>query len=219
MEQIDVLVIGGGQSGLAVGYFLRRTTLSFVILDSEPSPGAHGNTPGTLCGSSLRPSGVRFPVIRCRVRVMTPTPPKTTCFATSPPMKSGMLLPVKRPVVVQSVARDGERMIVQTDSGSYAARAVVSATGTWRHPFWPHYPGAADFHGVQLHSAHYRSADAFAGKRVLVVGGGNSGAQILAEVSQVADTVWATKEPPLFYPTTWMVVSSFLGRPNDGRPR
>ena len=54
--------------------------------------------------------------------------------------------------------------------------------------------------GRQLHSAHYRSPGAFAGQRVIVVGGGNSGAQILAEVSRVAETTWVTRRPPRFLP-------------------
>jgi putative flavoprotein involved in K+ transport len=56
------------------------------------------------------------------------------------------------------------------------------------------------FRGQQLHSAHYVEAQPFAGKRVLVVGGGNSGAQILAEVSKVADATWVTPTEPLFLP-------------------
>ena len=51
--------------------------------------------------------------------------------------------------------------------------------------------------GGQLHSADYVEPAAFAGKRVLVIGGGNSGAQLLAEVSKVASTTWITLEPPL----------------------
>ena len=80
------------------------------------------------------------------------------------------------------------------------ARAVVSATGTWSEPYVPDYPGGEDFRGVQVHSAYYRAPDAYAGKKVLVVGGGNSAAQILAEVSRVADTTWATLEEPRFLP-------------------
>ncbi|MCV2449692.1 FAD-dependent oxidoreductase, partial [Paracoccus sp. DMF] len=53
---------------------------------------------------------------------------------------------------------------------------------------------------IQLHSAHYRNPQPFAGKRVLIVGGGNSGAQILAEVSEVAETIWVTLKEPVFLP-------------------
>ncbi len=76
----------------------------------------------------------------------------------------------------------------------------MSATGTWTQPFWPTYPGARDFTGRQLHAAQYRRPEEFTGQRVVVVGGGNSGAQILAEVSTVADTTWVTTRPPRFLP-------------------
>ena len=77
---------------------------------------------------------------------------------------------------------------------------VVSATGTWDQPFWPAYPGAGDFGGRQLHTAGYRTPEEFTGQRVVVVGGGNSAAQILAEVSTVAETVWVTPREPRFLP-------------------
>lgn len=109
-------------------------------------------------------------------------------------------LPTERPVRVSAVRRDGDRLMVETDRGVWSARAVVSATGSWQHPYVPGYPGHARFGGVQMHSAHYRSVEAFRGKRVLVVGGGNSGAQILADLSEVADTTWVTVKPPTFLP-------------------
>jgi hypothetical protein len=79
-------------------------------------------------------------------------------------------------------------------------RAVVSATGTWRRPHVPDYPGRETFRGEQTHSAHYVRPEPYAGKRVLVVGGGNSGAQVLAEVSRLADTSWVTLKEPTFLP-------------------
>jgi cation diffusion facilitator CzcD-associated flavoprotein CzcO len=89
---------------------------------------------------------------------------------------------------------------VHSEHGYWDAKAVVSATGTWSNPNIPAYPGAELFRGQQLHSAHYVEPLAFSGKRVLIVGGGNSGAQILAEVSQVADATWVTPTEPLFLP-------------------
>jgi hypothetical protein len=82
----------------------------------------------------------------------------------------------------------------------YQAKAVVSATGSWHKPFIPKYPGSELFKGNQLHSAHYRSSEGLAGKRVLIVGGGNSGAHILADVSKVASTTWVTLKEPSFLP-------------------
>jgi putative flavoprotein involved in K+ transport len=103
-------------------------------------------------------------------------------------------LVVRHGVRVTSVAhtgRDREAFIVQTTAGTGRSHTVVSATGTWSRPFWPVYPGAAEFTGRQLHAAEYGSPADFAGQRVVIVGGGNSAAQILAEISAdstVADT-------------------------------
>jgi cation diffusion facilitator CzcD-associated flavoprotein CzcO len=108
--------------------------------------------------------------------------------------------PVTRPVWVEAVERNHDGLIVRSAERSWSAKAVVSATGTWRSPFVPKYPGREAFTGTQLHSATYGGPEPFAGQRVLVVGGGNSGAQILAEVSTVADTIWVTERPPRFLP-------------------
>ena len=109
-------------------------------------------------------------------------------------------LPVRRAVDVTSVVQDGAYLRVETSNGRFRSRAVVSATGTWSTPFIPDYPGRDLFGGVQLHSARYETPDAFAGQTVLVVGGGNSGAQIVAEVSKIATTIWVTVTEPLFLP-------------------
>lgn len=111
-------------------------------------------------------------------------------------------LPVKRPVDVRAVRRSeaGDEFIVETDGGDFMARAVVSATGTLRSPHVPEYPGRRVFGGRQLHSSGYRRPEEFSGERVLVVGGGNSGAQIMAEVSRYADAAWVAPEEPKFLP-------------------
>lgn len=113
-------------------------------------------------------------------------------------------LPVRRPLRVDSVSRvdddSGGRLLVHTDRGSWASRVVISATGTFSRPFIPFVRGAGSFGGTQLHTADYRGAATLAGRRVLVVGGGNSAAQLLAEISEVADTTWATLRPPRFLP-------------------
>lgn len=198
MGTIDVAVIGGGQAGLATGYYLRRHDLSFAILDAEGGPGGawrHGWDSLTLFSpaawSSLpgwqMPGGERVPD---RAAVLD--------YLTA--YERRYALPVHRPARVRAVRRDGAGFAVATDTGVWRARAVVSATGTWRRPLWPLFPGQGAFTGRQLHSAQYRSPEAFAGQRVLVVGGGNSGAQILAEVSRVAETTWVTRRPPRFLP-------------------
>ena len=120
-------------------------------------------------------------------------------------------LPVERPARVREVACTrsldedprpaDDRLLVRTDANIYAARVVINATGTWSQPHWPAYPGMRDYGGIQLHTADYRSADDFAGRRVLVVGGGNSGAQIAADLLDTAAQVtWSTTRPPRYLP-------------------
>ena len=109
-------------------------------------------------------------------------------------------LPVERPVHVRAVHRGDDGFRLDTSAGDVHARAVVSATGTWSSPVMPALPGQRDFRGVLLHSATYAGPAQFAGRRVIVVGGGNSGAQIFAELSEMAHATWATREPPTFLP-------------------
>jgi cation diffusion facilitator CzcD-associated flavoprotein CzcO len=196
---LDVAVIGGGQAGLAVGYYLKRSGLSFAIFDAENGPGGawrrgwdslrlfsparYSSLPGWLMPGGAESYPSRDEAIEYLSRY-----------------EDRYGLPVYRPVRVEEVRREGETLVLKIGAGRVRARAVVSATGTWSKPYVPDYPGREDFRGEQLHSARYRSPGPFAGKRVLVVGGGNSGAQILAEVSTVADTTWVTLDEPEFLP-------------------
>nr|WP_245717750.1 FAD-dependent oxidoreductase [Nocardia jejuensis] len=78
------------------------------------------------------------------------------------------------------------------------SRGLVNATGTWDKPFIPFYRGAAEFAGRQLHAHDYRTATEFAGKHVVVVGGGITAIQLLDEISQVTTTTWVTRREPVF---------------------
>ena len=108
--------------------------------------------------------------------------------------------PMERPVAVTAVHATDSGLTVSSARRAWHARAVISATGTWGCPYRPRYPGHDRFQGRQLHAVSYRRPDEFAGQHVVVVGGGNSAAQILAEVSVVARTTWVTPRPPRFLP-------------------
>ena len=109
-------------------------------------------------------------------------------------------LPVRRHIQVSGVRANDRGLNIETDHGNWHTAFVISATGTWDTPFVPAYPGIAEFTGEQLHTVDYSSPERFRGRRVLIVGGGNSAAQIVAEVSMVAETTWATLRPPRFMP-------------------
>ena len=196
---LDVAVIGGGQAGLAVGYYLRRAGLSFVIFDSEEEPGGawqHGWDSLRLFSPAVYSSLPGW--IMPGGAEKYPSRDETIEYLTR--YEERYELPVYRPAHVEEVRRDGQTLTLKVGPARVRARAVVSGTGTWSEPYVPDYPGREGFRGEQVHSAHYRSPEPFAGKRVLVVGGGNSGAQILAEVSKVANATWVTLHEPEFLP-------------------
>lgn len=207
---VDVVVIGAGQAGLSAGYHLRRRGFvpsrgatpgdeTFVLLDSnEQAGGAWQHRWESLRMATV--NGIHelpgFPV--------PPADPDASSRDILPPYFSAYedryALDVQRPVRVSAVRRADDRadgrLLVETDRGSWAARYVINATGTWTRPFWPHYPGQSRFRGRQLHVADYVSAEDFAGQRVIVVGAGISAVQLLDEVSRVAETVWMTRREP-----------------------
>lgn len=197
----DVIVIGGGQSGLATAYYLEKEGADYLVLDNQKraggawrhtwqslrlfSPAFWSSLPGMIM-----PGGKNY----------YPTRFETIEYLRKYEEKYG--LQVQRPVKVDSVRKENNHFRLTTTNNrvEYTAKAIVSATGTWTHPYLPDYPGRERFRGRQIHSAGYRSPEPFQGERVLIVGDGNSGAQILAEVSKVADTLWITQGEPHFLP-------------------
>lgn len=199
-RSFDVIVIGGGQAGLAAGYYLRRAGLSFIILDGAGHPGGawqygwdslrlfspaqYSPMPGWWMPKQ---EGEEYPTATHVVDYLTE-------------YERRYELPVLRPVQVEAVRRDEHGFVVSSDHGTWHAPYVVSATGTWGAPIIPTYPGSDEYLGEQLHTVEYPSPQPFRGKKVAVVGGGNSATQILAEVSLVAETKWVTLREPRFMP-------------------
>ncbi|MGN9841381.1 ArsO family NAD(P)H-dependent flavin-containing monooxygenase [Nonomuraea sp. H19] len=197
---VDVLVIGGGQAGLAAGYYLRRAGADFVILDAQDRPGGAWRHawPSLRLFSPAQYSSLPGRMMPALPGGGYPSAADTVAYLAD--YERRYELPVLRPVQVHAVRRGGERLTVETDAGTWQARIVISATGTWWRPYVPHYPGIRDFQGKQLHTVGYRGPEPFHGRRVVIVGGANSAAQILAEVSTVADTTWVTLRPPRLLP-------------------
>ncbi|MFW6091971.1 MAG: FAD-dependent oxidoreductase [Actinomycetota bacterium] len=199
MNEVDVAVIGGGQAGLSTGYHLRRLGLDIVILDRSPGPGG---------AWQFRWPSLTFRTVHGIHRLpgmnLDDQDPDTPVADAVPryyaEYERRFDLPVRRPVRVERVSETASgRLLVETDAGTWRARALVNATGTWSKPFWPRYPGQERFTGRQLHAADYRHAGEFAGQRVVVVGAGASAIQLLLEIADVAaGTVWVTRRPPDF---------------------
>ncbi|TDU82201.1 cation diffusion facilitator CzcD-associated flavoprotein CzcO [Kribbella voronezhensis] len=196
VKTTQVVVIGAGQAGLSAAYHLVRMGFSrydgVLVLDRNPAPGGAWQhrwdslTMHDVHGIANLP-GVAVPESAGDERANEFVP---RYFAD---YEARFDLPVVRPVGVESVRRDGEHYLVSTDRDTYRADAIVNATGTWDRPFIPWYPGIETFGGRQLHTADYDGAAQFAGQHVLVVGGGASAVQLLAEISEVARTTWVTR--------------------------
>jgi thioredoxin reductase len=201
-RDVDVVVIGAGQAGLATAWALARQGFprgsGFVVLDADEAPGGawQHRWPSLTVGTTHRVHdlpGLPFEPDADNLRAADAVP----AYFADYERRFG--LPVHRPVRVLGVHRtvdDGFR--VETDAGDWTARAVVNATGTWTRPFVPRYPGQELFRGRQLHTVEYRSAEEFAGRHVVVVGGGASATQLLAEISTVTTTTWVTRRPPVW---------------------
>ncbi|TWF95612.1 NAD(P)-binding domain-containing protein [Saccharopolyspora dendranthemae] len=207
-----VVVIGGGQSGLSAGYHLQRRNFlsalehpdadqNFVVLDAgEAAGGAWRHR-----WESLRMATVNG-IFGLPGFSQPPVDPDEPSREAVPryfgAFEEATELPILRPVTVTAVRYDsphpGGDLVVETDQGSWATRAIINATGTWTNPVLPHYPGRETFTGTQLHTQDYASAERFAGLRVAVVGGGISAIQQLEEISRVATTFWYTRREPVF---------------------
>ncbi|KYF88599.1 hypothetical protein BE20_22560 [Sorangium cellulosum] len=99
---------------------------------------------------------------------------------------------------VERIEPEGDRWRVTTNDGDERLyRGVIIANGLQRQPSYPNLHGT--FTGETLHSADYRSANIFRGKRVLIIGGGNSGCDIAVDVSSSADTVFHSMRRPYYF--------------------
>lgn len=198
MAHHTTLIIGGGQSGLATAYYLLAAGVDTLVLDNGLTPGGAWNhswptlrllSPAEL--SSL--PGMAMPAIAGELR-----PAHIVEYLHN--YEGRFDIPVRRPVQVREVTRPAENgpFHITTDQGTWTADQVVMATGTWSTPYVPSYPGT--ILGQFWHAANYPGPDTFRGTRVAVIGAGNSGAQLLAELSEVAEVTWLTRGEPRYLP-------------------
>lgn len=192
--QYDVVVIGGGQAGLAMGYYLARQGRSFVILDAATGVGHAWRTRWdslklfTPARYSALP-GLPFPGDPEHYPGKDEVADYLDLFARtySLPVRSGGSVLALRAV-------PGAGFDVQTGMATYAADQVVVATGPFQRPLIPAIAGGLAPDVMQIHSSQYRAPDQLPPGDVLVVGGGNSGVQIAAELAQTRRTALAVGE-------------------------
>ncbi|AZS40290.1 MULTISPECIES: NAD(P)-binding domain-containing protein [Microbacterium] len=196
MSILDSLVIGAGQAGLSASFHLSRLGISHVVLDADERPGGAWQhrwdalTMRDVHGVAELPGDT--PPARDGARANEAVP---AYFAS---YERRHALPVLRPVHVDRVEdRDG-LLAVRAAEGEWTTRTIVNATGTWSHPFLPHFPGMETFVGEQLHTVDYPGPEHFIGKRVLVVGGGASAVQFLGALAPITETLWVTRREPVW---------------------
>lgn len=192
----EAIIIGGGQSGLATAYYLLRAGVDTLVLDGQPAPGG-----GWL---HVWPSMTLFSPAEFSNLPGWPMPdydgfpPAAHVVDYLTAYEHRYRIPVERPVRVKRVDYEDGVYRIQAGERTWTAENVVAATGTWSAPFAPTYPGT--FAGTHWHSATYPGVEPFRGSTVAVVGGANSGAQIAAELSRVAEMTWYTREQPRWMP-------------------
>jgi putative flavoprotein involved in K+ transport len=191
-EYFDTVIIGGGQAGLSVGYHLKKQGRPFVILDANERIGDSWRkrwdslrlfTPARYDGLA----GWSFPA----PVLSFPTKDEMADYLES--YAARFDLPVRTGVKVDGLSREGDRFVVASGKRRFEADHVVVATGSNQLPKVPGF--ADDLHPsiVQLHSSQYRHPSQLQEGAVLVVGVGNSGAEIAFEMSRTHPTYLSGK--------------------------
>jgi putative flavoprotein involved in K+ transport len=195
---LDVVVVGGSQSGLAMAWYLQRQGLDFVVLEAGPEVGHVWRSRWdslklfTPAQYDALP-GMAFPAPADTYPTKDPVADYLQTYAAA------LDLPVRLNAQVTDLRRVGDDFEVGTADASYQARKVVVATGPFQVPFVPPPAAKLDPSVTQVHSADYRNPQALPEGPVLVVGGGNSGFQIAEELAatRTVDLSIATTYPML----------------------
>jgi len=192
-EHIETVIIGGGQAGLSVGYHLMRRDRPFVILDANQRIGDAWRkrwdslrlfTPARYDGLA----GIPFPAPAHSF----PTKDQVADYLQS--YAARFELPVQTGVRVDRLSRNGDRFMVAAGDRRFEADHVVVAMATYQVPRVPPFAPELDPDVLQLHAGQYRNPSQLQDGGVLVVGVGNSGAEIALEVASRHPTWLAGKE-------------------------
>jgi putative flavoprotein involved in K+ transport len=222
VSAFDVLVVGGGQSGLAIGYHLRQRGLRFEILEAEPTIGSVWRSRWEslrLFTSAQYASlpGLPFPAAAAAYPTKDEVADYLRIYAAT------FDLPVRLSTRVVALWADTDGYMLATQDETLQARNVVVATGPFQAPAVPSLAARLDDAVTQLHSSEFHNANQLPEGPVLVVGGGNSGFQIAAELAtdrtvdlSVGTQNFAIPQKPLgrdiFW---WLTTTGFMTCPPD----
>lgn len=189
-ESFDTIVVGGGQSGLAAGYYLAQRNQPFVILDSSRRIGDAWRsrwdslllfTPAKMCALPGWP-------FQGRRGWEFPTKDEAADYIEAYAKK--FELPVQSGVTVDKIVKEGGRYVVSAGARRLVADNVVVATGPFHKPRVPAFTGELDPGIVQFHSNAYRNPSQLKSGEVLVVGAGNSGGELAMEAAKAGHKTW-----------------------------
>jgi putative flavoprotein involved in K+ transport len=224
---IDTVIIGAGQAGLSVGYHLTRQGRRVQILDANERIGDswRNRWDSLRLFTPSRYDGL--PGMRYAAPAWTfPTKDEMAAFLEAYAQRFD--LPVRNKVTVDRVFREGERYVVAAGNHRWEARNVVVATGAFSTPRIPVFASELDPAVVQLHSSEYRNPSQLRAGGALVVGAGNSGAEIAIDVARAGQRTWLSgrdtgQEAPfrigslpdrLLTPPVWLLFSRALTTKN-----
>jgi putative flavoprotein involved in K+ transport len=194
-ESIQTIVVGGGQAGLTMGYHLARRRAPFLILDANARIGDSWRqrwdslrlfTPAWL--DALE--GLPFPGDPHRF----PTKDEMADYLES--YVAHFQLPVRKGVKVDRVSKSGDRFLVSAGDQQFLAEHVVVAMANYQTPRLPAFAGELDGDIVQFHSSDYRNPAQLKKGGVLLVGSGNSGAELAVEFAAAGHETWLSGRDP-----------------------
>jgi putative flavoprotein involved in K+ transport len=182
VERLKIAIVGGGSAGLATAALLKKSGLDGVVLEAGTEPGAAWrgrydrlrlHTPRLLSGLP----GLRIPRRYGRWVARDDLIEYLRAYVDAHGLE------VRTSTRVTRIDRHGDGWRLETDGEPIDAQRVVVATGYNGAPFIPDWPGRDSYEGEMVHSSEYRNPAPFVGRDVLVVGAGNSGAEIAHDVA------------------------------------